>query len=110
MYKELLTHVNTCTMLQTNIRGYQFQLSQLYCLKLTNMYNELLTHMNTFSMSQISIRGDQVKQRNYAQKSDPTIHMKTHTGEKPCWCTQRGKAVEDIILLTDHTYIKMLLM
>ena len=32
-------------MLQTNIRGYQFQLSQLYCPKLTNMYKELLTHV-----------------------------------------------------------------
>ena len=45
MYKELLTHMNTYTMLQTNIRGYQFQLSQLYCPKLTNMYKELLTHV-----------------------------------------------------------------
>ena len=45
MYMELLTHMNTYTLLQTNIRGYQFQLSQLYCPNLTNMYKELLTHV-----------------------------------------------------------------
>ena len=45
MYMELLAHMNTYTLLQTNIRGYQFQLSQLYCPNLTNMYKELLTHV-----------------------------------------------------------------
>ena len=28
--------------------------------------------------------------------------MRTHTGEKPRWCAQGGKAVLNIILCTDH--------